>query len=394
MPEVYPRPRIAYLKNRFPAQSDGLVARQLGLMDRYDPLVLALCAGAPAVELAVETRLLSGQGTVAQATNRLAYWLGQPYPFFDGEVRREGCVIIHAHSASEASSGLRLKARTHLPLVASLGGPDTAHLLRQDPRTSTRLFAEGDLFLADSDSTRKALLAAGCPDDRLFVLHPGIDLDEIPFAERRLGADGTVNVLMAGRLVERMGVPYALQAFANARRYHRQIELTLTIIGDGPARAEAEALAQELGTAGIQFMGAQPREAVLSAMQRAHIFVLPSVTAIDGDCEGIPLSLLEAQAAGLPVVTTWHSGIPEVVSDGHSGFLVSERNAHALAERLRNLVEHPELWESFGRAGRIAMEQRFGLRRRVATLQEYYDALLGAPMNAPQAAGLEDAGGH
>ncbi len=395
MPEDNPRLRIAYLKNCFPTPSDVLLARQLGLMNRYTPLVLAFTAGTPADEPAIEMRALSRQGIAVQAANRLAFRLGRPYSFFEGEIRREGCALIHAHSGSEALSGLRLKAQTHLPLVTRFGGPDAAHLLRLDPHTSERLFAVGDLFLADSESTRKPLLAAGCPEDRLFVLHPGVDLDEIPFVERRLGDDGTVNVLIIGRLTERKGLAYALQAFAHTRLYHHQVSLTLTIIGDGPGRPAAEATARELGLGDVRFMGVQPREVVLSEMQKAHIFLLSSVTAADGDCEGIPLSLLEAQAAGLPVVATWHSGVPEVISDGHNGFLVSERNAHALSERLRHLVEHPELWGTFGRAGRVAIEQRFALRRQVATLEEYYDALLSDPVDeSPVLPGPEDAGGH
>ncbi|MCL6432121.1 MAG: glycosyltransferase, partial [Anaerolineae bacterium] len=150
----------------------------------------------------------------------------------------------------------------------------------------------------------------------------------------------------------------------------------LTLIGDGPERRAIEALLRELGLADARVLGWQPRDVVLAEMLRAHIYMQPSVTAADGDVEGIPLALVEAQATGLPVIATWHSGIPEVVSDGRSGYLVSERNAHGLAERLWQLAEHPERWRSFGRAGREVAERDFSLPRQSAILESYYDELL------------------
>ena len=374
MLEECPQPKVAYLKFSFLPPSESYIAQQLAALRRYDPLVLAMSApdatGLPEATI----RSLSTLNPFARAYNGLSLRLRRTCPHFEVQARREGCRLLHALSGVEGIYGARLKARTRLPLVTTFRGADVTRLPRRNRRLYERLFAEGDLFLAPAEAVRKELLGLGCPENRVRIHRPGIDVERIPFHEREPGEGGSVNVLVVGRMVERKGLPYGLQAFANASRYHRHVSLTL--IGDGPARPAVEAQLRELNLANVRLLGAQPHDVVLAEMQKAHIFVLPSVTTADGDTEGIPIALIEAQASGLPVVTTWHSGIPELVADGQNGYLVSERNSHALAERLRNLIEHPELWSSFGRAGRAIVEQSFSLRRQVAGLEEYYDELL------------------
>lgn len=375
MSEDTPRPYVACLKLNWAHPSEALVAEQWRAMERYTPLLLTASApaslGLPADAVASLSRL----NPVARGLNRLTLALGRTCRYFEGRVRQASCRLIHLQSAAEARYGLRLRARTRLPLVTSFDGSEAAWLPRRRPHAYDRLFAEGELFLACSESTRKRLLGLGCPDERLRVHHPGIDLGLVRFVERAPEEGGAVNILLVGQLVERKGLAYALQAFANVHRYQRRA--TLTIIGDGPERRTLEALLRELSLGqAVRVLGAQPHDVVLAEMQRAHLYVQPSVTTADGDEEGIPTALIEAMASGLPVVATWHAGIPEIVADGRSGYLVSERNSHALAERLRHLAEHPEKWEAFGRAGRAIVEERFNLRRQAARLEEYYDEVI------------------
>jgi colanic acid/amylovoran biosynthesis glycosyltransferase len=110
--------------------------------------------------------------------------------------------------------------------------------------------------------------------------------------------------------------------------------------------------------------------------QEADIFVLTSVKATDGDMEGQGLVLQEAQAVGLPVLSTLHNGIPEGVIDGKSGFLVPERDVDALTERLQYLIEHPELWPEMGRCGRKFVEVKYDIKMLNSKLVRIYDALL------------------
>jgi len=114
-------------------------------------------------------------------------------------------------------------------------------------------------------------------------------------------------------------------------------------------------------------------------LAEAHILMAPSVTAADGDEEGIPNTLKEAMAMGIPVISTLHAGIPELVADGISGFLVPERDAAALADRLRRLVDHPETWAAMGRAGRVRIDSDFDIDRLNDQLLDLYKGMLAAP---------------
>ena len=274
----------------------------------------------------------------------------------------------------EGIYGIKLKERMRLPLVTSFLGYDATRFPQRHGKPYLRLFTEGDLFLPCAQAISERLLELGCPPERLRVHHLGVDVDRIRFQERVPGDDSSVNILLVARMVEKKGIPYAVQAFAEVRRDHPHVSLTL--IGEGPERPAIEALLRQLNLSEVRMPGAQPHAVVLSEMRRAHIFVLPSVKAADGDTEGIPVTLMEAQASGLPVVATRHSGIPELVEDGRSGYLVPERDSKSLAERLRHLIEHPEIWRALGLAGRAIVEERFSLQRQVAILEGYYDKLL------------------
>ncbi len=372
MPEPSPQPRVASLKLAFEPRTEGFIADEIRALRRYDPLLLTL-ETPEAVGLPPEAvRSLEQTGPFTRGLNRLALRVQQMAPYFAGQVRREGCRLVHAESGLEGPHGVWLARRARVPLIVTFRGPDLSRV--EQRQAYARVFGEGELFLASARAVRRRLVDLGCPEERVRVHHPGVDLDRIPFVERRYAGDGPVNVLMVGRMVERKGFCYGLQAFASVRRYQRR--LTLTLIGDGPERRAIEALLRELGLTDARVLGWQPRDVVLAEMLRAHIYMQPSVTAADGDVEGIPLALVEAQATGLPVIATWHSGIPEVVTDGRSGYLVSERNAHGLAERLWQLAEHPDRWRSFGRAGREVAERDFSLPRQSAILESYYDELL------------------
>jgi colanic acid/amylovoran biosynthesis glycosyltransferase len=380
MPEDAPRPVVACLKLAFLPPFEAY-AEQFKALRRYAPLVLAAHAPDPMGLPPEAIAALDGLNPLVRALNRLLLKLGHTCPHFEAQVRQAGCRLLHVQSGAEAPYGLRLSRRTRLPLVTSFRGCDATHLPRRKPRIYERLFAQGDLFLACCEATRKQLLALGCPDERLRVHHLGVNVKGIPYSEREPAEDGVVNILLVGRMVEKKGIEYALQAFAAVHRYQRRV--SLTIIGDGPGRPAIEALLRKLNLAGsVHLLGAQPREAVLAEMKRAHLYLQPSVTTADGDGDGIPIALMEAMASGLPVVATWHGGISEIVADGRSGFLVSERNSHALAERLRYLVEHPERWGALGSAGRAIVEERFNVRRQTAELEGYYDEILGSVRSA------------
>jgi glycosyltransferase involved in cell wall biosynthesis len=225
---------------------------------------------------------------------------------------------------------------------------------------------EGALFLAVSESLRRRAVAQGFPAERTHVHYNGVDLARFAAAHE----DDGETVLHVGRLVEKKGTAMLLRALALVPAGR------LVIIGDGPLRPALERLARELGLGRrLRFLGAQPPHAVAEWMRRAALLAAPSLTAQDGDAEGLPNVVVEAAASGLPVVGSDHEGIPEAVLDERSGFIVPEGDVETLARRLTDLLGDPALRRRMGAAGRALAEEKFDLKRQMRLLEDRYDAL-------------------
>jgi len=190
--------------------------------------------------------------------------------------------------------------------------------------------------------------AIGIPYRTVYVVPCGVDTEEFKPANGM--RDGKL-LLGVGRFVEKKGQRYTIAAFSDVARLDPDIRLEM--IGDGPLLSRCIELSQELGVAQrVAFVGAREHEYVREAMQRASVFVQHSVTAPNGDTEGLPVAILEAMASGLPVVSTQHAGIPEAVVHGKTGLLVHEKDTDAMAKAILRVLENAELAHSMGLAGR------------------------------------------
>jgi colanic acid/amylovoran biosynthesis glycosyltransferase len=208
---------------------------------------------------------------------------------------------------------------------------------------------------------RQSLLDLGCPPEKVVVQQLGVSLDQLPFVPRRPDPSGVVRILIAATFREKKGIPDALRAVARARRHYPRLEVTLLgdasdKPGDREEKARIMALLPTLEGA-VRCLGFQPYSVFRQALLDHHLFLSPSRTACDGDSEGgAPVSLLEAQATGMPVLSTRHADIPEVVVDGKSGLLSPEGDLETLAANLMQLIRSPALWEPMGAAGRAHVE--------------------------------------
>lgn len=298
----------------------------------------------------------AGNGSAVQLL-----WQGIPFlgrPAYD-------VILCHFGTSGERALALRDAGILRGPIVTAFHGADVSRYVAQQGRAVyADLFARGDLFLPVSDFWRRRLIALGCPPEKTIVHRMGVELRRFAFTPRHLrerGGCGTVRILTVARLVEKKGVEYAVRAIA-ALRDRGVTNVEYRILGDGPLRPRLARLIRELGVGDmVQLLGDGDQARVARAMRRAHLFVAPSVTAADGDMEGIPVSLMEAMACGLPVVSTYHSGIPELVVDGVTGFLTPERDVDALALALQHLVEHPARWPAMGAAARAVVERQHSI---------------------------------
>jgi glycosyltransferase involved in cell wall biosynthesis len=293
--------------------------------------------------------------------------------------------LVHAHFGPDGLTALDVARRLQIPLVTTLHGYDvsrTGRALLLSGRLSwmryalgrRRLMREGALFLAVSDALRAKAIAAGYPPDRTITHYMGVDLRAFPFSPDRDGH----TILHVGRLVEKKGTALLIDALDRLKTAHP--EANLVVIGDGPLRPSLERLARQLGVGGkVRFLGSQPPTAVAEWMRSAALLAVPSVTAHDGDAEGLPTVIPEAAASGLPVVGSDHSGIPEAIADEHSGFIVPEGQVEPLTGRLAELLGSRDLRRSMGLAARKLAESRFDRRTQVERLESHYDALAARP---------------
>jgi len=292
---------------------------------------------------------------------RLLYLL---IPFLD-----KNFDILYCHFGSNGIFGTYLKEiGINGKLVTTFHGYDmSSFIISNGDNVYKKLFLNGDLFLPISDYWKRKLIRLGCNEKKIIVHRMGINLEKFKFSERRKQSEEPIKILTIGRLVEKKGHEYAIQAIAKIIKKYKNIEYIIKL----------EDLISELGIESyIKFLGSVEQNEVLKLYQQAHIFILPSITARNGDQEGIPVVLMEAQATGLPIISTYHTGIPEVVVDGKSGFLVPEKDIDALANKLEYLIEHPELWPEMGRYGRKYVEEKYDIKKLNQKLVEIYQNLI------------------
>ncbi|GGE99176.1 colanic acid biosynthesis glycosyltransferase WcaL [Aliidongia dinghuensis] len=244
-------------------------------------------------------------------------------------------------------------------LVTFFHGYDFSERVQaQGPDIYRRLFKRGDLFVANTNYTRRRILEIGAPEARTVRVPVGLYPDRFPFRARSGAGGRAVRFLSIGRLVEKKGHVYAIEALALVRA--AGVDASLAIIGEGPTRPALEAAIARLDLGGhVELLGRRTQEDVARLADAADIFVLASTSAPSGDVEGQGLVLQEAQALGMPVIASNHNGFPEGLVDGETGVLVPERDPPALAEAMIELARRPERWTPMGSAGSAWVRRHF-----------------------------------
>lgn len=302
--------------------------------------------------------------------------------------------LIHAYFGPVAWRMLELRRRLDVPLVVSflgdevapslnswwswwIGGPDGA---ADWPARLHELFDEADLLLAEGPHLRDRLVEMGCPPEKVEVQRIAVPVADLPFRARTAPADRPV-LMFAGRFCEQKGVLEALEAVHTLHREGRDLEFRM--IGDdtlteGGYAARVNAYIRDHELEGcVTRLGFLNHDRYLEEMARADVFLHPSVIDSAGAGEGgAPTTIIEAQALGMPVVSTLHCDVPNVTVPGQSAVLVPERDPDALAAALRDLLDHPERWEPMGRAGRAHVEANHDVATEVVALEDRYLSLL------------------
>lgn len=295
--------------------------------------------------------------------------------------------LWHSHFGTRAVFDMELVRRLQIPQVVTFYGLDASLIPKRQPVWRDHyhhLFSKVSKVLAEGNHFKKVLEDLGCPSQKVIVQRIGIDEEAIRFQPRRFQYGETLKIMTVGSFREKKGIPYAIKALAEARKEYDNIRLTL--YGDankGYRRDEEEKTTilenvEELGLQdNVDFKGYVRFDQIFTDCYSHHLLLQPSVTAVDGDTEGgFPVIISEMLASGMPVVSTFHCDIPEVVFDKKCGLLSPERDVSSLAENMLFFVNNPDSFEAFAKQGRKHIEQNYSLKKQAKALEQIYDDVL------------------
>lgn len=287
--------------------------------------------------------------------------------------------VFHAHFAVGAIYYNFLNKKFKLPLIVSCYGHDVSSFPHRyfgiGKIFLQRLWQEVDVLLAMSNDMKQDLLALGCPENKIKIHYHGINLDLFKPVNHP-SQDSKLRILFVGNFsAEKKGVEDLLRAFASVVQLRSNIELRL--VGEGPLRGRYEKLISKLKLCDkVTFAGHVTQSNLQAEFNTAHIFCHPSFTTRNGDKEGIPGTIVQAMATGLPIVSTLHAGIPEIVENNKHGFLVPERSITAITNALIRLIDDQQLREQMGQAAAMQAVQCADARKQALQLQNIYQEVL------------------
>lgn len=291
--------------------------------------------------------------------------------------------IVHAHFGHNGLYAMRYATKYNVPMVVSLHGRDVSVLVGRDKYTpawwhyaigSKILFKRTALFLAASQELADLIVACGCPPEKVTVYRLGIDIDNFSPGTPP-PQEAAARVVMVGRFVAKKGHQTGIRAVAQAIKAGHRVQLI--IIGDGPLKETYDQLIDELDIRdSVHYTGALPHNEVVATLRTATALLAPSVVAKNQDRESGLIVAKEAAACALPVIGSYHGGIPEIIDDGTTGFLVPEHDHQAMGQRLTTLLGDRDLRLKMGQAARAKMESEYNIVERVRVLESLYDEVI------------------
>lgn len=285
--------------------------------------------------------------------------------------------LLHAHYLIGAYEFLPVARFLNIPLLTTFHGlpvKETGPELGGEK--AAELFHAGSLFLINTRFAQRQLIGLGCPEEKTRILPQGLRLVDFPYCPRPHPKEGPIILLTVARLSHEKGHRFAIEAVKKLRQRWPQLEYRL--VGTGPEKAEIERLILESGLKDcVHLRGELTDEGLRKEYEGAHIFILPSIHDRSGsfhtETQGVVIQ--EAQASGVITVASRTGGIPECMDDGKAGFLVQPESSAELADKITWLLDHPNQWEAWQRAGRAWVENHYAMEKIGKCLWDIYQEL-------------------
>jgi glycosyltransferase involved in cell wall biosynthesis len=358
--------KVLVFKETLLPPSETFILAQMVALERYEAVLCGLERTVPSLPLKPDTLFLTDSASKYASMRAKLYRQTGIAPGLHQQVAKFGPELVHAHFGSGGLTAMHMAKQLKIPLLVTIHGGDITVRAGKSETSYKKLSDQAGLVICVSEFIRERALEAGFEAEKLIVHHIGIDREHFALSAP---LEVSKRILFIGRLVEKKGCEYLLRAMQLVQQQHPDAELT--ILGDGPMRPELEALATELKIH-CDFRGFQPPSVVRDTLQRTRLVCVPSVTAANGDSEGLPTVIAEAQAMGIPVVASIHAGIPEILSDGETGVLAPERDFKGLAEGMSLLLGDEAMWQRFHKAALARIEEHFDLKKQTALLEDIY----------------------
>lgn len=375
--------KVIVFRSRLLPYSETFIREQVRMLSHWKGVLVGESLAPTGLSLdGMDVRLLGFRNRILHKLSMLASSFVSLSPSRVRTLRQERADLLHIHFATDAYRFWPVARHLDLPVLITLHGYDiTTHKSWWESGKGggrrMKGFPSGLLdiarddrvhFIAVSHAIKKSAIEFGIPEDKITVSYIGVDTQKFTpgpkaIADRR-------EILYVGRLVEKKGCEYLLQAFSDIQKDFPDYELM--IVGGGPLEGELKAFAQARGVR-ANFLGPLSGEQVRERLAEARVFCLPSITAENGDAEGLGIVILEAQASGVPVITSARGGAQEGIVHGKTGFAHGEKDVAAIRQGLISLLQDDELATRYGASARQHMVETMDLGRCNLQLEEIYD---------------------